>query len=756
MEFGLVALWLAAFAALGLAALPLSAWLFRGLDAAAFAIPVALAVLAVVGHLVGHLWFGWPAALAGVLALLAGSAAVHRHVAVEWRAFGEAMAVFAAGFLLVVAIRAVDPSAAPLPVAIGEKFLDFGLLRTLERADALPPEDMWFAGRSVQYHYGGHMLTVLLGTLTATPARFAYNLGLAGFYGALVTAAYGLAGSIVVPHDASRRLAGALGAFFVGVAGNLETAARVGLWLVPDAAAGVVASLLGLAPEVAGWTPADFWYFDASRGVPIDPSAVDTAMAATEFPLFAWLNGDLHAHMMSQPFVLLAAGLCLAYWRAAGAPRRRTALLLGALPPVVGLVGVVNLWSFPTVGGLALLTVAFAPGGTVGGIDRRLPGVGGSDRPAGWTLGALRDLGVGAAVVPVVMALGVLWTLPYWLGVVLGGPSQRVALWAPWTPLGNLLLVHGAFLAAFVPALALRVAADVEDPDTLGAFAAAAFVAAVALGAPALGLFGPLLLAGLWLLRERRDGGYETVLVVAGLGLVLLVEVVTVVGERFNIVFKYYVGVWLFWATGAAAILAGMIGGRNAERVGLDAERWRRAGRGLAAALVLTTGLYGAFALPAHVAGDSVLGGPQEATLDATAYLGSEFPREAPAIRWLNEREGQPTIVTAAPGGYRWESGEGKGASAPASLTGLPTVLGWFHESQYRGQAAYERRLAAVTTIYTGSAGQQRRLVGRYGVEYVYVGPAERARYGRITIDDRPWTSVAFEGGSVTVYRVEI
>jgi uncharacterized membrane protein len=175
MEFGLVALWLAAFLAVGTLARPLAAWLLPGPGGAAFAVPIALAVLGVVGHLVGQVAFGWPALLAGLATLVAGSALVRyrTRVTVDWRGSWVALLVFSGAFLFVVAIRALDPAAAPLPAAIGEKFLDFGLLRSLERAPSLPPEDVWFAGESVRYYYGGHMLTALLGTGTGTGSRFA-------------------------------------------------------------------------------------------------------------------------------------------------------------------------------------------------------------------------------------------------------------------------------------------------------------------------------------------------------------------------------------------------------------------------------------------------------------------------------------------------------------------------------------------------------------------------------------------------------
>ena len=49
---------------------------------------------------------------------------------------------------------------------------------------------------------------------------------------------------------------------------------------------------------------------------------------------------------------------------------------------------------------------------------------------------------------------------------------------------------------------------------------------------------------------------------------------------------------------------------------------------------------------------------------------------------------------------------------------------------------------------------KQRALLEEYGVEYVYVGPAERATYEQVTVGDLPGVSVTEEFESVTIYAV--
>ncbi|MFB6359960.1 MAG: DUF2298 domain-containing protein [Halobacteriales archaeon] len=758
MEFGLVAVWLGGFLLLGALARPAAARLLPEVHHDAFAIPLALAVIGVVSHLVGQLAFGWAAGLAGLAVMSLASAWAWSEVDLDYRRFVEPGLVFAAAFLFMVWVRSVTPAAAPLPIAIGEKMLDFGLLQSLLRAPQLPPEDMWFAGRPVRYHYGGHMLTAVLATLAGTAGRFAYNLALAGFYATLVVAAYGLAGSIAAPYQVSRRSAGLFGAFFVGLAGNLKTPTRVLLWLLPEGTAAGVAGALGYEASVVRWQPAEFYYFDASRVFPIDPTDPNSFMAATEFPLFAWLNGDLHAHMMSQPFMLLAAALLLAYWRSADQPRRQLFLLLGALPPLVGFIGLLNIWSFPTALGLVVLGVAFAPGdpfarGALSSLEDRLR----SDFDAAAARG-IREIGrvaVGGLAGIAVGAISVLWTLPYWTDVVLGGPAMGVTVWDPWTPLAGFVGAHGAFLAALGLYLVGATVLVSERAQLAWAVGLVGFGIAGLFGVHVLGVVVPLGLAAWWLLRRQAEPGYEWLLVLAGSGLVLLVELVTVEGERFNTVFKYYAHVWLFWSIAAGVALARLEAGWPATTNGIELPRWRTIGRVSAVTIVVITAVYAGFALPAHADSPGPAVEAEGPTLDATAYVSVSFPREALAIRWLADRSGRPVIVTAAPGGYWWRPDQGDGSAAPASLTGLPTVLGWFHERQYRGPEVYQQRLEAVRAIYTGAPDRQRQLLRRYDVRYVYVGPAERASYGEITVGELEGVTVAKEWPAVTIYRVE-
>jgi YYY domain-containing protein len=367
----------------------------------------------------------------------------------------------------------------------------------------------------------------------------------------------------------------------------------------------------------------------------------------------------------------------------------------------------------------------------------------------------------GALVLAAGLALlGLLWSLPFWLGTA-SGRSVGVVPGVNRSALGGLLLVHGGFLLVFVPYVARRGLAGVSQPYLTFVTVVLFSLAAWSFGFAGLALFAPLLVAGWYLLRTRTDAGFETLLMIGGLGIVLLVEFLYVVEEagpgRMNTVFKTYAQVWMLWSVAAGVMLARLTAvGRDSMPAFVGSDRsWRVAGAVLAVFLVFSTGLYAGFALPQHFERGSATANEVGPTLDAVAFVGIQHPREAPAIGWVDSRAGTPTIVTAAPGGYRWDPSTGKGASAPSSLTGVPTVAGWYHERGYRGGEVFGARVDDVETIYTGSEAEQAALLAEYDVQYVYVGPAERNRYGSITVTDNAGVTVAESFDSVTIYRVD-
>lgn len=812
MEYLLVAWWLLAFAALAALAYPICARLFPTFPGhgVGFAPLVALLVLSVVAYWTGRVSFGRHTLWVGLLALAGLSVAVGldrgalregrvelaggTDVAPRRDLFAPAL-VFLVAFLLLASVRAADPAVTPLG---GEKFLDYGLLRATLRAETLPVYDFWFAGEAVNYYYGGHLAAALLTFLTATPPHYAYNLALAGFYACLVAGAFDLARAVAagrardrgVTADAAAEYglyAGLAAAFFVGLASNVVTAGRLLVSVLPGGLAGRVAERIagtsGVAPDDLLAGVDGFSYWTASRVIP---------GTINEFPFFGFLNGDLHAHMMGAPFLLLAAALAFAYWETpAGALRRRRLLVFGAFPVLGGMQIVTHTWDFPTVFGVLWLALAFAPASPVtlvpGGRDaaERLRMAAGD----GLAATEIEHTGGAFAVAAVAGAVGFLLGSPFFLGAA---TTQELALLdaADRTALGPFLLVHGAFLLAFGAYLVGRLSGDCSIGSLVALTIAGGvlLVAGLFAGVPAAGIVAGLLALGWVALRLDEGVGYETALVIGGAGLVGITELVFVselAGPgRLNTVFKVYFQVWLLWGVAMGVVLpelwrhglAGVRGRLSAagENVGAvdsagpvdsaGAVRSRLpAGRTVARAVVvvcvLATAPYAGLALADHFEHNDA------GTLHATAFVDAEYPGEASAIAWLDGNADHTDTLLEAPGASHSPEGLAADPSHPgmydwranpaSSLTGVPTVAGWAHQVGYRGPDPYYDRVADVDRAYAGDPDERAAVLDVYDVDYVWVGPTERERYGDVSFEELDGVEVAYETELVTIYRVE-
>ena len=139
------------------------------------------------------------------------------------------------------------------------------------------------------------------------------------------------------------------------------------------------------------------------------------------------------------------------------------------------------------------------------------------------------------------------------------------------------------------------------------------------------------------------------------------------------------------------------------------------------------------------------------ASLDGIAYLNGSDRGDYFAISWIRRNiTGTPVIIEAPGRCYSTDS-------RVSAFTGLPTVIGWEgHEMMWRGSYEDVRvRAEDVDKIYsTKNINTAIGLLNKYNVSYVYIGAAERARYGKGL--DKFEDEDCFEWiyiGSVRIYR---
>ncbi len=215
-----------------------------------------------------------------------------------------------------------------------EKFMDFGFTKSILNVGYFPPPDMWYAGGTVNYYYFGHFVMALLTRLSGIDLRYTFNLMLSVLFAFTATMSFSIAYQLLrsaftlhTPNIQSRYqsvqrqwlifpiLLSAGGAvltsFLVTMAGNMQT---------------LYAFTRGYTGEDVKpfwellWPLRDFWqklpegmqtywYANATRFIPF---------TIHEFPSYSFVVSDVHGHVLSLPFVLLAIALLLVMFGRSG------------------------------------------------------------------------------------------------------------------------------------------------------------------------------------------------------------------------------------------------------------------------------------------------------------------------------------------------------------------------------------------------------------------------------------------------------
>jgi len=201
-------------------------------------------------------------------------------------------------------VRGQEPSIRGL-----EKFMDFGFINSILRADYFPPLDMWYAKLPINYYYFGHLTGATLIKLTETLPAIGYNLILSTIFAMGVTQAFSLVVNIIVLSDKQKINAlvargkliffGLLGAFLLNLGGNLHTIYLFTKGYNTD-------SPQPFWQILSHYNPVSYWYPNATRFIPF---------TIHEFPSYSYVVADLHGHVFDIPFVLLTLAVIFIIFR---------------------------------------------------------------------------------------------------------------------------------------------------------------------------------------------------------------------------------------------------------------------------------------------------------------------------------------------------------------------------------------------------------------------------------------------------------
>ena len=763
-----IARWYLVSLAASLCAAPFTAWLFRRLPGygAWFARPVGLlAVIWPVWFLAGISPFPYrdltlTLSAIVVVALSWGLAIRYRTVSREWiKPYLAAEAIFLVAFLGYLWFRGYTPK-----IAGTEKPMDEAFLSATMRSTNMPPADPWMSGETINYYYLGYLIQGTIGRIAGIPSWIAFNMALGTVYAMSVTAAAGLAWSIVRTAFGQRLaiLAGAAAAFLIMIAGNLR------------------APIEYLRDPHSTWTT--FWYqnigWQSSRVI-VDHGGSLNGETIQEFPSFSWVLGDLHPHVLSLAYTIVTLGLAVSLFRRVHEDWDpltwrswpefiAVGVILGALYPM-------NSWDFPTYGVAIAVALLLSTGPTWDWVQQM-------------------------AVIGVVAIVA--WS-PFWVKFVpFAGPdsgnvtsipglhfiaknvagyrgertsaSEYLTVWGlTWTIAMLFLVVE---TVATWPPRVEDTGRPAQPPYVRGVIVASVIIIAMialALPAPVIVLAGIPMVLALRLIWVRIDGARDLTMLVcalyaAGWGITILTEffyIQDVFHGRFNTLFKIYYQVWTMVGIGGALALVLL---------------WRRAAAATVPRALLTAGM--AVAIVAGMAYPIIsiktwfdyLNPTRDwVGLDGLAQHGTEafLPNpdnpnvntgksaaDVAAIRWLNDHAQPGDVVLEAPGcSYTINTELPTGRFA--TFTGIPTVIGWgYHETQWRGGQpdllnAIGSRAGDVSSMYGDPNPAQNPLFDEYHITLMVVGDLEKYGAGLKDVDV-PVCAVAgpFESISVTGY----
>ncbi|GAB4204058.1 MAG: hypothetical protein OHK0022_28850 [Roseiflexaceae bacterium] len=691
------------------------------------------------------------------------------------RAILQVEALFLAVFALMLGIRALNPDLWH-PIWGGEKPFEFGFLNGVLRSPVMPPYNPFYSDGIINYYYYGlYLVSLPIKAIGVAPA-VGFNLAIPLLFGLTVSGAFTLLRQL-----SGRARYGLVGAAFVALLGNLAGFFTIG-W--SQGFARVQEALT--SGNLGGFgTRLSDWFIGPSRVIP---------NTINEFPFWSFLFADLHPHLIALPITLLAAGLGYAFLaegrRAGATPQDRVAQiasrLLAAL--TLGTLAVTNSWDFPTYAlllGGALLGAAWLVGrADLLNVARRRAGL-------------LRLAGAAGQILAISLGALLLF-LPFFQNYQ--APIGGIGRVTDGTAIQYYLVLYGVFVAVLLPlvlglawrltrqrgqalvleprnAEALGITAPLAEPPRWRFLLRPALALATLLGIalavmmPTIGLkvwlVGLLVLGAVLLARPRLPHSLWFALWLAWVGwaVSLGIEFIFVRDHlaggdwyRMNTVFKFGFQIWSLLALAAAAALPWLL--RGLRRIGAGAQI---VGGALLLLLVMLALVFPLAGTPSRVAYRfPVAPGP---TLDGLAFLDQatysyndrfiDLEPDAEAIRWLNENvEGTPVILQSSYEFYR-----AYGVRIAAN-TGLPTVVSPLHESEQRDPTQVGLRDADVNTIYnTPDLQEVLRLLSKYRVKYLYVGPIERAVYGEANTTkfdqlNGIYLSLAYSNRGVKIYQV--
>lgn len=597
-----------------------------------------------------------------------------------------------------------------------EDFMDFAFLQSTLRSTHFPPPDPWMAGETLSYYYFGQLLVALLTKLSGIPSSITYNLAVAMFFALTVQAAYGIGYNL-----ARRSFYGITSALFVSISGIMSGFLQLVAYLVPGARGFIRYAPLQV-PDLQQW----FLNFDFWNSISIIPHTFNF------YPYHTFAHGYLHAHMMSIPFQVMLITLGLSLFRAEKVGHRDI-LLLGVS---IGFFAGLNMWEYPTYLLFAYFIFFF------------------------------RHKKEAKYLSFLTTALSFIMYLPYYLSRDSGGFLGLMPV-SHRTTLLNFLEIFALFMFLMLSFLFVYIWQHRKNVNSvhrhtlllITAMPLIVLVSGIIFRSEALPLLAAMLLVCAFGMAKFQGGEekFALLLVLLGSMAAFVTEILYVVdampSERFNMLMKLHLQVWVLWGIASSYAIYYII-----SQVKAGSGRLKKiavVGWSAAVVFMIIASLIHPIASTTYwTSGNTFFGTSTRGTLDGTAYVSKTDIGDYRAIQWINKNITGSEIILEAPGSaYSY-------SSRISTLTGLPTVIGWTsHEKMWNSDwGKIDERAQDVDKIYsTTDVERARSLLEKYHVQYIYVGDIEKDKYPKAGLEKfkDPELFEPVYNENVQIYRVK-
>ena len=234
--------------------------------------------------------------------------------------------VFFLLFLFICYIKGFNPNANST-----EKFMDFGYMAIISKTDYMPPMDLWFSGKSINYYYFGQYISSFMSKLACVKINYGYNLMLITLFSLTFLESFSISYNLLfksINKKVNKYLlffGGLIAALSNTIAGNMHY---------------VIYKII--LPMFKGDTT--YFFSDSTRYIGYNPDTIDKTIH--EFPSYSFILGDLHAHVINIIFVLLIIALLLSYVVKIKKTKKIVCPITIFISILLGIFKMTNYWDF--------------------------------------------------------------------------------------------------------------------------------------------------------------------------------------------------------------------------------------------------------------------------------------------------------------------------------------------------------------------------------------------------------------------------